>query len=277
MGLITITRLLGSGGDYIATELCERLGYVLVDKDVVSREIEDRGLDRLHFEKIDERKPSLMDRFFNEQQHVYLHLIQTIFYEYAQKGNAVFLGRGGQVILRDLPNALHVRIKDERALRIKRLVDDKNIDEHMAHEMIKQADADRVGYLKHLFGVDRFDPDLYDLVIDTGKIGLDLSVEIIAQTIDSPHFKTHDEEAKLVLQSMILAKRVEDELINNPRVDSTHINIEALADGSVILKGIVYTEKEKEDAASIVSETDGVASVDNQLVVAMYPTSHLGF
>ena len=45
MAVITISRELGSEGDWIADAICDELGYCRVDKDVLAQIAEDTGLD----------------------------------------------------------------------------------------------------------------------------------------------------------------------------------------------------------------------------------------
>jgi cytidylate kinase len=112
----------------------------------------------------------------------YGELIRRVILEYAQMGNVIITGRGGQVVLRDFPNALHVRIHAPESLRILRLTERLGLDQKEAERQIHQADKERVRYMKHFYDAEWDNPDLYHLVINTGKVSLDLATQIICDT-----------------------------------------------------------------------------------------------
>ena len=81
----------------------------------------------------------------------YGELIRRVILEYAQAGNVLIAGRGGQVVLKDFANALHVRIHAPEELRILRLVERLGLDQKEAERQIHQADKERVRYMKHFY------------------------------------------------------------------------------------------------------------------------------
>lgn len=112
----------------------------------------------------------------------YGELIRRVILEYAQTGNVIITGRGGQVVLKDFANALHVRIHTPEELRILRLTERLGLDQKEAERQIHQADKERVRYMKHFYDAKWDDPDLYHLVINTGKVPADLATQIICDT-----------------------------------------------------------------------------------------------
>lgn len=112
----------------------------------------------------------------------YSELIRRVIVEYAQAGNVIIAGRGGQVVLRDFPNALHVRIHTPEELRILRLTERLGLDRKEAERQIRQGDKERGRYMKHFYNARWDDPDLYHLVINTGKISADLATQLICDT-----------------------------------------------------------------------------------------------
>jgi len=112
----------------------------------------------------------------------YGELIRRVILEYAQAGNVLIAGRGGQVVLKDFANALHVRIHAPEELRILRLVERLGLDQKEAERQIHQADKERVRYMKHFYNAPWDDPDFYHLVINTGKVSLDLATQVICDT-----------------------------------------------------------------------------------------------
>lgn len=124
-----------------------------------------------------------------EVGEVYVELIRRVILEYAAAGNVIIVGRGGQVVLKDHPDALHVRVQAPKALRMLRLAERLGLDDKEAERQIQQSDKNRVRYMKHFFDTKWDDADLYHLSINTGKVAVDVATYLIcdaAQRIVRP-------------------------------------------------------------------------------------------
>lgn len=113
MPIITISRQLGSFGSSIAKGVAEKLNYEYVDRMGIGEALAGHGVPAFEVEGYDEKRPSFWESF-SSQRRRFLHLIQAVLYDFTRKGNIVIVGRGGQVLLRGLPGALHVRINGFR-------------------------------------------------------------------------------------------------------------------------------------------------------------------
>jgi cytidylate kinase len=100
----------------------------------------------------------------------------------AQEGNVVLVGRGGQVLLRDTPQALHVQIVGPFQHRVATLVEREGIEEREASAQLTASDRARRDYLRRYHRVDWLDQVLYDLVINAGRISPTLAAELIVNT-----------------------------------------------------------------------------------------------
>jgi hypothetical protein len=96
------------------------------------------------------------------------------------EGGAVILGRAGAVILRDHPQALHVRLDGPAERRVERAMAAEGLGREDAERLRKSGDRAREAYVRHFYGCDARDPALYHLVIDSTAISNDTVVEIIA-------------------------------------------------------------------------------------------------
>jgi len=133
MSTITLSRQLGSLGTEIAREVAEKLNYAYVDKEKMGKIVAAFGFGLLEVEKFDEKKPPFWDSLSLQRTH-FLHALQAAIYDFARKGQVVIVGRGGQVLLRNLPGVLHVRIFAPFDLRVKRLVWSKRAMKNMRFE-----------------------------------------------------------------------------------------------------------------------------------------------
>jgi cytidylate kinase len=132
MTVITISRQFGSHGDTVAQLLCDRLGYRYFDKNLMLGLAAAKGMALETVVDLSDEKHrvrSLVERLFEnypapmadpnawaagaeasaQEQAQAAQVKQLIRASYAQ-GNVVVVGRGGQVVLRDLPDVLHVRV-----------------------------------------------------------------------------------------------------------------------------------------------------------------------
>ena len=121
MAIITISRQFGSLGTIIAKALKDELKLESLDKIALEETlVSDYGIPEEKVERYDEKKPAFWDIFSSDKDR-YLHFLKTVLYDFASKGNCIIIGRGGQVLLKDIPGVLHVRIVAPRELRIKRI------------------------------------------------------------------------------------------------------------------------------------------------------------
>lgn len=223
MAVITISRQFGSGGDEIAGRVCEALSYRYFNKHMVEEAARQAGL--LEHEIIDlseENYPvhTFMDRLFGTmatgalvgfggadgifmlEAAERMQLDEVSSFELVKKavtgacnvGNLVLVGRGGQILLKDQPCCLHVRIEaplEERITRVKdQLTQAKPAQgafrdgRRQAQELIERRDRASADYIRTFFHVDWDDPVLYHVIINTGKLNLDQAVQLIVYMVN---------------------------------------------------------------------------------------------
>ncbi|MBI4302204.1 MAG: cytidylate kinase-like family protein [Chloroflexi bacterium] len=99
----------------------------------------------------------------------YLELITVVIKDLAETGNVVIIGRGGQVILREHPTALHVRVVAPFIVRVERIIERERVDREGAEKMVHEGDRNIAAYIRKFFKVDINDPALYDIIVNTAK------------------------------------------------------------------------------------------------------------
>ncbi len=187
MAIITISRQIGSLGDEIAREIADKLGYERVEKAQIGAVLAEHGFSSADLDKYDEKNPSLLQHL-SIRKKIFDHLIRAAVYEFAARGNLVIVGRGAQVILKDIPGTLHLRVIAPYATRVKRLMEQKENDENIAQADIRKSDRNSSGYIHAYFNADWADSELYDLVLNTRNLTLNNCVEMIKCTICSAEF-----------------------------------------------------------------------------------------
>lgn len=268
MSVITISRQWGSLGTEIAQAVATRLNYEYVDKEKMESALAGCGLPKVQIEKLDEKKPGFWDSWVTDRKN-FLHCVQKVVYDFAQKNNVVIVGRGGQVLLREVPGILNVRIIAPLDVRIRRVREQPGVDESQAIRRLKRSDQDSAGFIRAFFNVDWEDSDLYDLVINTQKISVNTGVNLILGSIQSPEIKEGEKGGERKLADLVLSQKVDFALRRMAGIGSTDIIIH-VDEGVVTLEGNITSSTEKENCERTISNIGGVKRVENRLLVAQY-------
>jgi len=99
MYFITISKMLGTGGEEVAKEVSKRLNYAYYGEEELRQVAAETGFIS-DVQQLEERSPDFFERYFTEKPAIYLGRTQSVIYEVAKQGNAVFSGRGSQLLLR---------------------------------------------------------------------------------------------------------------------------------------------------------------------------------
>jgi CMP/dCMP kinase len=218
MAVITISREFGSGGDEVASHLCELLGYHSFGKPQIIQAVKETTLSNrnaIDYSEDNHEVQTFLDRLFGrtassvqkiawsenpsisprpEQADVHdlavLSLSKRAILAAVQAGNMVIIGRGGQILLKDSPGVLHVRIEASVEVRLERVKNQlkaepgaSNSEKNLARaaaDLIASRDMASADYLKRFFNIDWHDPQLYHIVLNLGKFNVDQAVQIIA-------------------------------------------------------------------------------------------------
>jgi cytidylate kinase len=222
MAVITISRQFGSGGDEIASRLCSGLGYRLFNKLMVEDAARQAGLLESSVVDLSEDNypvRTFFDRLFGTMatgalvgfggaEGVYLlesaermtldekssfDLVKKAVVGACDLGNLIVVGRGGQILLKEDPCCLHVRIEaplDLRIQRVKEQLASSKVQRGEGHdlrreaqELIERRDRASADYIRTFFHLAWDAPNLYHVVINTGKLSLDQSVELISYMV----------------------------------------------------------------------------------------------
>ncbi len=189
MPAITISREIGSLGDMIAEQAARRLGYALVDKNVIGRIFSQFGF--IDFKETYDESSfwSRFDPHYTEMAHLLNQIIEALVFH----GNIILLGRGGFALLKDHADVLNVRIQAPFLSRVSRVLEEYALaGQAAAEEFVRDNDRMRRSFVESIYGPHQWDSaSAFDLVIDTGKISPELAVSWleaeIAQMVRSPH------------------------------------------------------------------------------------------
>lgn len=200
--MLTVNREFGSGGGLVAERIARKLGWKLLDRDIIDAIAYAAHVDARLVQGYDERVQGWLSRI-NQQamrsaalaagitlddQHVFdaeetVKLSQKIIEEAYSQGNCVVVGRGSQCVLQNKPDVFHVFVYAPWKERLRRLHErlDKGVD---AEKRMRAVDEERARYLQQFFGKCWTNPHLYDLMLSSAP-GEEWTAEIILNTMQS--------------------------------------------------------------------------------------------
>jgi cytidylate kinase len=266
MHFITFSRKMGTNATEIAKQVAIKLGYNFYETEAIEKEAKKMGFLE-SIQEIDEKSPPLFQRIFSHRPTIDLDRLHSVIYELASRGDAVFLGRGSQILLRNFNCALHIRVTASVEKRIQNLMQ-RGFDRESALTAIKRSDHERAAFIKIAFGVDWENPELYDLVLNMDKLTVDVAVGTVSDIARSDAIKTCSVDAVKSLERMGLANRAEAALIEAGLTygpAGTYIGVQVDEPGKVLLTGRVDSVLTKERAQRIVEKLKGVGSIDNRI------------
>lgn len=110
----------------------------------------------------------------------YFEAVSKTIHDLAEDGNVVIVGRGGYIILRDMPGVLRVGAVASLEDRIQTIVERERVSHDVAARTVEERDKARVNFFKRFFDIDQPDsPELYDLVVNTSDVDLDYAVDLV--------------------------------------------------------------------------------------------------
>lgn len=205
MSIITISAQYGSYGDAVAELLCDRLGYRILDKGLIRRLAAEAGLKPekvINFSEDRYRPRTLAERFLESgaprsrnpvvwaeygtreaRDHAAAEPVMRLLHAAYEMGNVVVVGRGGQVVLRDKPDVLHVRLMAPLEVRVRRHQVRAGLDVEAAREQVLERDRASAQFIRRYYDADVADPALYDLIINTGKLPWEAAAGLIGSAL----------------------------------------------------------------------------------------------
>lgn len=193
--IVAISNQYGSGALEIAARVAATLGYTFVDRQlpvVVAKRL------RVRPEAVDaneDASPTLGERFLTgleratpematasaieDFDEALLRAVQQAVREYAERGNAVIVGRGAAAILGARGDVVRVFLHAPRAWRIAHVCDSTGATREIAEAELDRVDRARSEYLRQWYGLAFGDPRNYDLCIDVSHFGPAQCVDLI--------------------------------------------------------------------------------------------------
>jgi len=200
--IITISRQYAAGGSEVARQVAERLGYTLVDNELIDEVAAQAGMSPDEVAEREEKAPGFIDRLTHTlaasmpefvapeggtlpelTEERLVRITEKVVADLAARGNAVLVGRASAVVLANRSDTLHVRVVAPVAARLRRAVERLGVAAKEAERKLVETDTNRARYHKQYYKRDWNDASNYDLVVNTERLGIEGAVRAVMAVV----------------------------------------------------------------------------------------------
>jgi cytidylate kinase len=186
VNVITISRQYGAGASEMARMLSSRLGFAVIDAELLKMAADRSGMDLAKIERVYEQRPSFQDlRVYKEQSEKYTGAVYEVLEGLARQGNVIIVGRGSNLALLDHRNVFNLRVVADLGVRLKRIMGREGLSEADARRTITDADYAREAYYRYLYNVMPDDPAIYDMVLNTSRVTLEEAAAMVTAAFEA--------------------------------------------------------------------------------------------
>ena len=201
--VITINRQFGTNGRQIATELAQKLGVKLVDRQILSDLAKKVEIPEEELTKMERKKPTFWERvtyyYRNSPAMIstpsvdLMGLTSSQLYKeqvdimrsIAEEESCVVVGRLGFEVFKDHPNHISIFMFSDIEDRILKVMEMYAISRAEAQKQIKKVDEAREEFTREFTGKERNDATNYDLAINVSTWGEQGTLDLIMSLINA--------------------------------------------------------------------------------------------
>lgn len=194
--VITISRQLGSGGAYVGQKLAHALDIFYADREIISGAAKALSCLEENLKDRDEKVSSFWEKYYTANAlgasgeyiipQTYVPTDDELFEaetevirHIAQAKSCIIIGRCGAHILQGRENLFNIFLHADRDYRRHNIAVALSITDAAADKMIAQSDRERAKYHKAFTKKNWIDLNLYDICLDTGRLGMDYCTDLL--------------------------------------------------------------------------------------------------
>jgi cytidylate kinase len=182
---ISVSRQAGAGGEHIARVVGRKLGWDVLDKELLDLMTQRYHMPRDMLDFVDETEANwfydVLGAFAGSRivsQDSYVVHLERIIYLAALHGNVVIVGRGAHCVL-PRTSGLAVRIVAPKRRRVEEMMERSRLTRDEATLRVDELDKGRNGFCRRHFHRDIEDPLEYDLLVNTARLSAEAAAELI--------------------------------------------------------------------------------------------------
>ena len=262
MAVVAMTREMGSLGMDVAKILESELKVPVVYHELIDHLSDRMRVRKSHVMRLIGGKANLFERLTADKTSLSIYTADEML-KVAGKG-AVLRGWGAAHLLRPVKHAICVRICAPLETRVQRMMERLDTDDRDAVAAeIRISDEAQGAIAKRHFGVEWQNPELYDISCNTERMSVDQCAEEILKLLQEPEFR-ETEDSRAMLGDLTLQASVRAALRADPATRSLSFAVR-VEGGAVLLRGLVETREEWNNASRVAAAVPGVKTLKNEL------------
>lgn len=219
MAIVTISRGSYSMGKIVAQKVSKKLDFDLISRDLLLKTSDRFHVSQKKLEKAIHDAPGIFEQHRHTKK-VFLAYIRSTLIEMVAKGNIVYHGLAGHLLLNRLPHVFKVRLTASLENRTKRKLIE-GLTENQARIKILEDDEQRKKWTEKIYHSDPNDCTLYDLVVKIDNFSIEDTVALICEGAQKKPFKSTPDCIRQS-QDLLLAYKLKATLVEGfPEVGVT--------------------------------------------------------
>ncbi|MBW2525894.1 MAG: cytidylate kinase family protein [Deltaproteobacteria bacterium] len=248
MAIITISRGSLSGGAALAQRLGQALGAEVISHEAILEAARRYGVAVDVIRAGLQRPPTLWHRLTHHKQR-YLVAVQAVLAEMVANWNAVYHGLAGQLMLRDLPGVIKIRLIAPMEYRVQAAMAELGLNRDDATRHIRSVDEERERWVRLMYGASWTDPGLYDLILNLGHLSLDEACDLVVALAHREERQVTP-ELEAARRDFVLQAKVRAELLLNAGFPEDQLSVRVFR-GKLELSGAFYESHRSEVIARV--------------------------
>ena len=209
MGVVTFSAAYGAAGAEVAPAVAGRLGLPFHDRAIPAQVAGRLGVSLEEAEANDETVVRGLWRLVASlgtmpdpvggvlptsalpDARAYRQQTERVLAEICDGAGGVVLGRAGAMVLRDRPDALHVRLDGPRERRLEAAIARSGRSSEEVRREMEANDRTREAYVRHFYRCDPSAAKHYHLVIDSTALPVETVVELVVTAAEARGIGSH--------------------------------------------------------------------------------------
>ncbi len=218
MSVITISRMTYTGGEDFGEKLADKLGYTYIDRKHLIEKAEKMGVPvKLLMESIG--KPRGVVEHLRGEHDKYIACLTMLLCEEAIKGDMVYSGHAGHMLLLGIPSIFRLSIICDYSCRLKYLKKEHGFTNAEAKKYITENDELIDKWGRYLYSVDWHNPHNFDMVVSLDELNGDKIIETLVTRTQKSENQL-DDNIKQSLGDLYLSSKAHFHLLNDSRTNS---------------------------------------------------------
>lgn len=267
MGIISITMGSHSGAESLVENIASTLKMRSTSREVLIEAAKTFNVPEGKVTQVFEKSPNFWERM-TESRRTYLAYIRAQLAEWVRENSLIYHGNAGQELLREVPHILKVRVIVPWEKRIHLTMEHMKYSREHAERYVEDLDESRTRRMRYLFNSDWRDASRYDVVVNLERVPVDFAQKMIIEMSQQPEYQL-DDSKRSSFNDFLIKSRVYA-MLAAALVGRLSLITVTVQDGAVTLQGTLTSHESMiEQIVEDIRRMDGVASVDNEIVVGL--------